>query len=748
MMSRTIARKSFLILAIALCVEALVCTQIPLLNYLGFEFSFLNALVAGFLCGLFAISQWKNLKPSTDHEYWNYVQSTLGASLVAILVPLLVISTNAAFVKNCSFTLGFRLYILYVVPSVVFCVSLATVSSVAAHKYKRFLFTFLCLCILGHILYVTLTRPQIFAFNPIAGYFPGFTYDETLGGEVRLLVYRVSTIAASAVMFTLAVVMLKFFASSFERSQSIKRSLHYVAALVVSFAVCIGLYRMSDELGLSSSAGFITKQLGGVRYTQHFKIIYPQKSVTATRLRRIILLHEYLYDQLSEEWHVSPRRPITVFIYGSAGQKEKLIGAAATDFTKPWLRQVNINLEDLGGALKHELVHVMLAEEGLPFLGIAPNAGLIEGAAVATQRFEYDESLHQLAAQILALGIQPDVAKMFSVSGFFQSYPGVSYVLAGSFCRYLIDRYGVGRFKELYGTGHYRPEYRKDLDSLVADWKSMLRSIPLSQQELAKAAYLFKRQPIYGRECVRVIANLNADTRKLIGQKKYEAALASAEWSLSLTRSVDAVFQKSFALLRLGHYEQSVDFVEHELADTSVRASLLPLRITLGDAYWALDNFKEATRQFSLVLDDSLNTSINEAMAIRLEILSRAASRTEFKPFFLSDLNDSASVAFLEKLKDNPALDPLARYLLGREYAVEGKDNQVVRELRDLAPLESSILEYLRNSRIASAMYDLGDYERAKLYSWRALNHVSNDAQLYQLEDFLLRCTWIQDHLR
>jgi len=57
-------------------------------------------------------------------------------------------------------------------------------------------------------------------------------------------------------------------------------------------------------------------------------------------------------------------------------------------------------------------------------------------------------------------------------------------------------------------------------------------------------------------------------------------------------------------------------------------------------------------------------------------------------------------------------------------------------------------MEYLSNRRIARALYDLNDFEGAKLYAWRALNDVSSEAQLFDTEDFLQRCSWIEERFR
>ncbi len=742
---RFITKKSSIVVVALLLLTSLVCSQIPLLNYLGFEFSICNAIISGFLLGLLAILLWIDEPPASETGYWRFVGGSACVSSLIILVPLIVITANAFFVKNCSFTQGFRLYMLYVVPSVCFCLALGIFSSVFAKKYKKTLYITLFIVILAHIPVVTLTRPQIFAFNPIAGYFPGITYDESLGGELRLLVYRVGTLAAGALVLTLGAIVMRMRTVQPRPRLEKNLSLRYIAIIIVSVVVCSSLYILSDTLGFSSSTKFIAQQLGGIQQTWHFRIIYPKKSVGENRLRQIALTHEYLFDQLRRELGVSPRGVITVFLYDSPNQKERLVGAARTDFTKPWLRQVHINLEDVDAVLKHELVHAMLADWGIPFLQIAPNSGLIEGSAVAEERFEYGETLHRLAAEIFAVGIKANVAEMFTISGFFKSYPGVSYVMAGSFCRFLIDRYGISRFERVYGSGRFEPSYHKSLDTLVGEWKKMVGAITLSARDLAKAAYLFKRTPLFGRECARVIANLNQQTNELLGNKEYAGALVSAERSITLNRSVDAVFQKSGALFRLGKYRATADFVLEQLSDTTINYSLLPLRLILGDALWGLNDLDAARIQYEEVLSHGVSQSMNEAAAIRLEIVSETNSQASFKPFFMTYFSDSMRISILDSLEGSPVSDNMARYLAGREYAAKDQNGEVIRELGILQRMKSNILEFIRNERLARAYFNLGNLERAKLYYWQALNYAAKGAQLYQTEDALQRCFWIQD---
>jgi tetratricopeptide (TPR) repeat protein len=745
---KLLTNKSFLLPLTFLGAVALVCTQIPLLNYLGFEFALLMSVIAGFCCGLYCISLWKKEPPSSSSEYWNFVRKTLFDSFLLASLPFVLLSVNALFVKNCSYLQGVRLYALYVLPAVILSVALGLIACIVARKRRISVFVVVFLSILVHVVVVTLARPQIFAFNPIVGYFPGFTYDETIEGELRLFVYRVGTFAVSVLLLAAGDLLYRRKLRKEMHLPEDGRKVPAVAIIILCGAVCTGLYSVSDTVGFSSSEKFITDQLGGIIRTRHFRIVYPNKLLNDDQVRRLAILHEYLFDRLRTDLEVNPREPITTMIYASAAQKQRFIGAARTNFTKPWLRQVHLNLEDVEGMLKHELVHVMLAEQGLPFLQIAPNSGLIEGSAVAAERIEYDEMLHDLSGQIVALGIRSNIEEMFSFSGFFRSYPGVSYALAGSFCRYLIDRYGISKFKAVYKTGKFETWYRKDLKTLVSDWKSVIEETHPTREQLLKAAYLFKRPPIFARECARVIANANAATRGLMEQGAYDKALASAERSLSLTKSTEAISQKVNVLFRLKRYNEAIMFAEQQLSDSAALQSLLTIRLVLGDSYYAIGNNEKATRQYGEVLKVNLNNSWNEASAIRLQLVSSAELSNLLRPYVLGGLSDSARLALLENFKGSPNSGRLVQYLLGREYYAKGDYDRTVQILRSLAPMESSTLEYNRNRRLARSLFNKEEYESAKVFYWQALNDAPNEAHAVELEELLQKCEWIAQRMR
>ena len=50
----------------------------------------------------------------------------------------------------------------------------------------------------------------------------------------------------------------------------------------------------------------------------------------------------------------------------------------------------------------------------------------------------------------------------------------IAYVLAGSFVGFLIERYGLPPFRNLYETENYEQVYGRPLDTLEKEWRLIL----------------------------------------------------------------------------------------------------------------------------------------------------------------------------------------------------------------------------------------------------------------------------------
>ncbi len=728
---------------ILLFIVSLALTQVPLFNYLGYEFSASIAIVWSLAAGLLTISLWNKSSGATHPASIPFLGRSMTLSLAPLLVPFVVITLNALVVKNCSFIQGTILFLLIVIPAVLFANAFSFLIVMSLKRWKKTFFVLSWLLILSQIAYVTFTRPQIFAFNPILGYFSGLTYDETLEVIDRLVLYRLGTIAFSAFIILEAIAIRKRrMGDVVEPAARTSKSTSYLS---VALLLAAGfLYAFSDRLGLSSSESSIEGTLGGRTETEHFVISYPDSSLNGLRLQQVILLHEFYYDQLVRTLRVRPAKKVHTFLYASADQKGRLIGASGTNFAKPWLWQLHINLGDVDGSLKHELVHVLAAEFGFPLLRIGVNSGLIEGLAVAIDRVEYEEPINRLAGMAFAAGTTTDVASLFSLSGFMKAPAGVSYTFAGSFCRFLIDRYGMRRFKLLYRTGDFETLYGRSLPALLQEWRRTMTAFRFGEADLAKAEYLFKRRSIFGKECARVIANLNKETRGLLVQRKLTDALASAERSLGLTLSTDAVYQKSAALLRLRMFPEAIAFTERQLLDSVAGPSFLTLKLSLGDALWGIDSLESAMKVYSDLLRSHLSSGWDETLALRLEILLNPGLARELRSYFLAPSEDSARVQILERLVAQHPKEPIPKYLLAREKIVKERYEDAVQLLDGIPPWRTPILELARQRQLGQLSFAIGRYEKAKIYFWQSLNHLYRDVHAVEIEEKIRLCDWME----
>jgi hypothetical protein len=744
MIKEFLSYRSHIVSFAVLFFVSLALTQIPLFNYLGYEFSAVIVVLWSFVAGLLTISMWNKRKAEENESMAVFAARSLATVLSALVIPIVVIAVNAFFVKNCSFPQGIILYFLVTVLGVVFAHALSLICLSALPRRKKFTFAIAWIVVLAQIPYVGLTGPQIFAFNPVLGFFPGLTYDETLNVTGRLLLYRAGTLAMSLLVYLAAASLDRWRSNSGPRvSQSASLRVRLpIVALAVAVAT---LFFFSDKLGLSSSESTIQQTLKGRAETEHFVVFYPDTLFKGPRLDQVIQLHEFHYAQIARALGVEPGKKIHSYIYGTPAQKGRLIGAANTDIAKPWLSQLHINAADIDASLRHELVHVMAADFGFPVLKIGVNSGLIEGLAMAVERVEYEEPVHRLAAMVFATGSTPDMQSLFSLSGFMTAPAGVSYTLAGSFCRYLIDRYGIRRFKLLYRTGEYSILYGKPLPLLLQEWRRSLDRFRFGPGDLKKSNYLFKRQSIFGKECARVIANMNAETRTMLADRRYEQALQSAEKSLSKTVSTEAVYQKSTALVRLGKYAEAAGFGRVMLGDTTMTSTLLTLNSLLGDALWGADSLEEAMTAYDEILQAHLSLSWDESLTMRQVILMKPNLAHALKPLFLSTIDDTARVSALELLVQTYPKEPIPQYLLAREKASAEQYDVAMRLFDRMQPFASPTLEFARQHRLAQAANALGHYQNAKMYYWQSLNHIYRETQSIEIEERLRFCDWM-DH--
>jgi tetratricopeptide (TPR) repeat protein len=732
-------------------VAAIILSQIPLFNYLGYEFSAVFGIVGGLAAGLLTISFFRrefneNTQPSVE-SLKSLAARAIAVHALLLLVPLILISLNAFFVKNCSFLDGLVFFLLIPCVTVVFAVGLGIGTAVWCRRPILW-YLLLSFLILLHPVFLIFALPQLFAYDFYFGYFPGFSYDEVLRVTTPMVLFRLFTLVAAATLYAFATIAAEHTSRSEKFPLKLKslrnllglrpRSILTLAGLII----LTGAFIFRSELGFESSAGYIQGQLGGRHTTAHFTIYYPRE-LSSDRVKWLAAEHELRYLQVDRVLRANPQGRIESYIYPTAEVKRSLIGTSTTSIAKPWLRQVHLTLESFESSFRHELVHVLAGEYGIPILRISRSPGLIEGLAVAIDWNAGDRTPHEIAAALMGFGLVKDIRGLFTFSGFAAKPSSVSYLLAGSFCRFLMEEYGVRRFTALYRYGGFEGIYRQSLDDLIDRWRGFLETLEVPPTDEARAKMLFVRPSIFFKVCARKIAELNERATKLFREKNYAEASDVFQLSYSLSRNRDARLGFIAAQFRLGKHETLISEIEQTLEDSTWGPSSLSL--TLGDCYWILGQQTKSKALYTQLRQMDLAEPYNEACAIRLQALEQPRLDRMMRSYLAGD--DSTRLTLMgDWCAKNPS-DPVGSYLLGK--ILIRRDNYV----EGIAALSNSrikfhdpILNFEKEKTLGLAHLRLKKFQEAKIHFWQSLNYTKSRGEFNLIGDFIEVCDWMQNH--
>src|SRR5207253_2842822 len=81
--------------------------------------------------------------------------------------------------------------------------------------------------------------------------------------------------------------------------------------------------------------------------------------------------------------------------------------------------------------------------------------GILEGSAMALENAYNWRTLHQYANRLYGYKLAPPPAEIMSIGGFSSRRSSVSYVIAGSFSKWLIERYGMKRYLSAFAWGDF-----------------------------------------------------------------------------------------------------------------------------------------------------------------------------------------------------------------------------------------------------------------------------------------------------
>lgn len=484
---------------------------LPLTKYFSFEFASLNGMFLVIFVGLFTLHEDKFKSSAIAVKVFHFKLLIFGG--IFLFIPVLLAFLFHLFRNDCSFLDGFKFYAVLTLPAVVIGYALGLLSDFINKKYSYFIFIVLLVVIALIPLLEIYFRPQIYFYNPLIPFFPGTMYDEDIDITSAIVLYRTfNLLFFCGIIFLIRKRELK--------ELKISKILFY---FLILFTFGSFLY-FSPQLGFSATETSLREVLQKKIETPNFIIYLPQR-LAKDEEKYILFLHEYYFERQSNFFKEKPDEKITSFVFRTNDEKRKYFGAGNADVAKPWLNQIYLSLDSYEQSLNHELAHVFAGKMSNNFLKIDANynPATVEGVACASDPVYDDLDIHYSAFLASKNNLPLSIQSLFSGFSFFANVSSLSYIYSGSFCKFLIDEYGIRKFKEFYHTGDFKKSYDKPFADAVSEYQKFLNNKKYSNN-IHTANYYFGRQPLVQKVCPRYLANKTNAIYRLIEEKDFAAA--------------------------------------------------------------------------------------------------------------------------------------------------------------------------------------------------------------------------------
>lgn len=666
---------------------------VPLLGLPGYELSEALALGVGLLGGLTGMSAAfaeRNLVQAVDPRppralradsalvsTWRAITAAAMVNALALAPPLVAALVFAAAKTPCDPFAGIGFFPLLALPSAVLAAAAGALCAFAARGPvgAAVRYGLLVAASLAVTAWPLLAGPQVYAYNHFLGHLPGPVYDEVLSWGPPLLWFRAQTLLLSALAWLLCAFFLDMKEGRFTRPHFRPGS---IALLLLVAGAAFLLEEQGPQLGFRMSDAALRERLGGRRESEHFVLFHPR---TADRLEidRWVRDLEFRHAQLTRFFGQAPSEKLSVYLYRSAADKRRWVGAASTQFAKPWRYELHVNQAGFPHpALKHELAHLMAAPFGSgPFricarLGVWPNMGVVEGLATAADDPVGELTLHQWSAGMREQKLMPDVRTLLGPEGFYAAAPARAYVAAGSFLRWLADTHGTEKLRQLYARADFDRVYGQPLEALVTEWELFLDSVPVDATAQSQAFARFRQGPVFTRACAHEVAALEAEADQELA--------ADADRALALYRRCRTLqpqeptfaLGEAAALTRVDRKVEALQVLRALLPTVEGRPSLEgDVRMALADLAMQRGEPQEAQVQLAALLRLPVSAAVERTARVKQAALATPLAGRALWAYFQPG-DDEVKLLLLKEALDVAHRDPYLSYLLGRRLTQGG----------------------------------------------------------------------------
>lgn len=610
---KEILRKNFLpVYFLIIFVFNIVLLYFPLTNTFGYEFSVLNSILLVFLSGIFCIRLLRKKQTLLKSSPKEILKILIVSFCFFLIISAVVSVTNSVFNNLCSLKEGFLFFIVITIPSAVIGASLGFLSFFLFKKLRVIGFILIFIIVLLIPLFEFYFNPQIYFYNPVFAFLPGTIYDEGLSVDFNLILYRIFNIF----YFTGILILLwKWFCGKVKISRKVLFTIIIIVPIVFLY--------FSPSLNFSTTLNRIKSELKGRIETSHFIIYYPKK-VDENLIKNIAVHHEYYYQELSRFFDLNPPKKITSFLFLNAEQKGRLFGSKNADVAKPWLYQIFTIYDNYQSTLKHEIAHVFTASFGSGLFKAADkfNPSLIEGAAVAADPIYDENNIDYMAALAFHNGYKININNLYSFSSFFTNVSSISYVYAGAFSKFLIEKYGIEKFKHLYQDLDFKKIYKTGIDSLSKEFYLSLKLID-NKRKIAEANYYFGRVSIFYKVCPRYAANQLRKGWEYFYEKKYQESKNIFKELLNVTNNYSAVIGLAKSYSELKEFNLAIDLLKENLDNFENSAYYYGTELTLGDILSENGDLSEADSFYQDIINKNPNRTYYYISQVRKSLLKK-----------------------------------------------------------------------------------------------------------------------------
>lgn len=577
---------------------------VPATSILGYEFA------------------WGVVLFSTLLGAWLTRRESFTRMVAAWLVPLALGLINSLRVRNCNLTLGIEWYLVLALPQL-------ALGWLAASRLRTSYYYMLAGLCAARILLALYSGPSLRFFDPLWGFFAGSIYDEALPIPHPLMWHQLMVMCICVAL-------------------ALRRFRYAVPALI--------LFALGTRLDFRPSRAHLLATLSEVTVTAHVIIHYAPMGAAARAMPYLWQEIERRAEQVAHKLEVEPARATHLYLYDNADDKERLMGARHTLFTRPWVPEIHYLYSRDLGALEHELVHCFAREWNSSLLhipmrfGVLPHMATVEGLAVALT----EPAPHLAMASLAQLKQAPDIAALFAPLGFYQDSGERAYAAAGSYVAWLFaTKHDV---RSAYATGGLHPE------DLVA-YLDFLKAQPIDPYTQRYYAEQLRERPLYARVCGREQAERLARAQAALNGEHYPQAQAlCAEVLKDDPHDISAVLIGLDAEHRAG----TVGYAVHARAVLARTDLPLYAQLHLHESLGSPPDLAAAAA-IAVRPDDARRLKVRLALVARPDgtALSRAID---------SDVAPNAALSVLADAFHAAPFDPLVSYLYARRLASTGDE--------------------------------------------------------------------------